>query len=166
MRCNMSAYIQFFIRGVDDTFYPIGTYSRNSVTYEMFSEYLFEVWECIVPVTDELLNKVMVEVRIKTDNFYDRIKSLNKKIEEVRKLENVSVKDKMSSIEDYMSMEKEYRDRIEELEHCSIFISLLRDMLDEAEDTKYYDEIKTIDRNNYIYVGIEVGIPTINNIKE
>ena len=50
--------------------------------------------------------------------------------------------------------------------NVSLFIDILNDMLNEAEDTKYYDTIETIDRNDYVYVGIEVGIPTVDMIKE
>ena len=46
------------------------------------------------------------------------------------------------------------------------FVDMLHDMIDEAEDTKYYDAIETIDKNDYVYVGIEVGIPTVDMIKE
>ena len=72
----------------------------------------------------------------------------------------------MEFINDYMVMKDECRKRIEELEQCAFFIDILNDMLNEAEDTKYYDTIETIDKNDYVYVGIEVGIPTVDMIKE
>ena len=65
-----------------------------------------------------------------------------------------------------MEMKNECRQRITELERCGFFIDILHDIIYEAEDTKYYDTIETIDKNNYVYVGIEVGIPTVDMIKE
>ena len=161
----MSAYIQFFIRGDKDAFYPIGTYCRSSTIYGIFENFIPDMWGYITPVTDELLNGVLYEVRTRTDDFYEAIGNLDKKIEEVRKFENVSLAERMDLVEDYMEMKNEYRRQIEELEHCKIFISILRDMLDEAESTEYYDEVETIYRTDYVYVGIEVGFPTSKNIK-
>ena len=161
----MSAYIQFFIRGGNDNFYPIGTYSRSSAIYEMFENFIPDMWGYITPITDELLNGVLYEVRSNTDKFYEAISDFDKKTEEVGMFENVSVLERMNLIEDYMEMKKEYRKRIDELDRCRIFIGILRDMLDETESTFYYDEIETIDRNDYVYVGIEVGFPSSENIK-
>ena len=162
----MSAYIQFFIRGGNDAFYPIGTYCRSSTIYGIFENFIPDMWGYITPVTDELLNGVLYEVRTHTDSFYEAIGSLDKKIEEVRKFENVSLAERMDLIEEYMEMKNVYRQRIAELERCSFFIDMLHDMISEAEDTKYYDTIETIDKNDYVYVGIEVGIPTVDMIKE
>ena len=161
----MSAYIQFFIRG-GNTFYPIATYSRSTAVYEKFSESLPNLWEQIIPITNERLNDVMIDVRTSIDEFYNGIHSYDAKIEEVRKLKNTSVEERMEFINDYMQMKDECRACITELEQCSFFINILRNILDEAEDTKYYDTIETIDRNDYVYVGIEVGIPTVDMIKE
>ena len=161
----MSAYIQFFIRGGNNAFYPIGTYCRSSTIYGIFENFVSDMWGYITPVTDELLNGVLYEVRTHTDNFYEAINNLDEKIKEVHLFENVSLAERMDLIEDYMEMKNEYRRQIEELEHCKIFISILRDMLDEAESTEDYNEVETIDRNDYVYVGIEVGFPTSKNIK-
>ena len=161
----MSAYIQFFIRG-GNVFYPIATHSRGTAIYEKFEENFPSLWERIVPVTRELLNAVMKDVRMSINEFYGGIHSYDAKIEEVRKFENTSVEERMEFINDYMVMKDECRKRIEELEQCAFFIDILNDMLNEAEDTKYYDTIETIDRNDYVYVGIEVGIPTVDMIKE
>lgn len=161
----MSAYIQFFIRG-GNVFYPIATYSRSTAIYEKFEENSSNLWEKIIPVTDEFLNKVMSDVRASIDDFYEGIHSYDTKIEEVRKLENTSVEERMEFINDYMEMKNVFRHRITELEQCIFFINMLHDMLNEAEDTKYYDTIETIDKNDYVYVGIEVGIPIVDMIKE
>lgn len=161
----MSAYIQFFIRG-GNIFYPIATYNRSTAIYEKFQDNFPNLWETIVPVTDELLNKVMIDVRASVDDFYEGIHSYETKIEEVRKLENTSIEERMNFINEYIEMKNVYRQRITELEQCSFFIDMLHDMIYEAEDTKYYDTIETIDKNNYVYVGIEVGIPTVDMIKE
>ena len=108
----------------------------------------------------------MIDIRASVDDFYEGIHSYETKIEEVRKLENTSIEERMSFINEYIEMKNVYRQRITELEQCSFFIDMLHDMIYEAEDTKYYDTIETIDKNNYVYVGIEVGIPTVDMIKE
>ena len=80
----MSAYIQFFIRG-GNVFYPIATHSRGTAIYEKFEENFPSLWERIVPVTRELLNAVMEDVRMSVNEFYGGIHSYDAKIEEVRK---------------------------------------------------------------------------------
>ena len=132
----MSAYIQFFIRG-GNVFYPIATYSRGTAIYEKFQDNFPNLWETIVPVTDELLNKVMIDIRASVDDFYEGIHSYETKIEEVRKLENTSVEERMNFINEYMEMKNVYRQRITELERCGFFIDMLHDMIYELFSGNY-----------------------------
>ena len=47
----MSSYMCFFLRGKDDYFYPLGSYSRSSAIYEMFDEAGYSNWESIRAIT-------------------------------------------------------------------------------------------------------------------
>ena len=69
--------MNFFIRG-GDNFYPIGTYSRSTAIYEMFSEYWVVPWEAITPITKFALADVEREVHDNIDGFNERIKKERK----------------------------------------------------------------------------------------
>ena len=57
----MSAYMSFFIRA-NDSFYPIGTYSRSTAIYEMFGMRAGVPWEQIIPINNNL--KLMQNIHI------------------------------------------------------------------------------------------------------
>lgn len=161
----MSAYINFYLRG-GDHFYPIGTYSRSSAIYEMFEEYTMVPWEKIMPVTKNVLANVQRNINENIEGFRNHIKTTQETIECIKTMNN-SVEEKMERLNEEINWITDLEERIEELERVKSFISVLDDMLREAEGSHYYeDKSRWLDENMYVYVGIEVGDPTIESIVE
>ena len=150
----MSAYIQFFIRN-NETFMPIGIYIRSSKIYEYFDEYT--PWERIKVVTRPLLDKIR-------DNVNDDILCFQKRYDRAKEMKeyiagmNNSMDEKMEWIEDIEATLGDCCEEIERAEYVKHYLSFLDDIIESAE----YEN--NIDHKNYLYVGIEVSSPTIDDI--
>ena len=150
----MSAYIQFFVRN-ENTFMPIGIYSRNNTIYAYFDEYT--PWEKIKPVTRGLLNKIR-------DNINEDLTAMQKRYDRAKEMKewiatlNNSLEEKMEYIENTEEVLSECCEAIERLTYTKHYLNFLDDIIESVE---YEDNI---DHKNYLYVGIEVGNPTIDDI--
>lgn len=142
----MSAYIQFFIRH-EDTFLPIGVFSRNNVIYQVFDD--VAPWGKLRPISEMHLNDV--------DNI---IKSLIKEGEDALAREaeeekliasfNNSVEEKLMALADRDEFVKEVKDDIKNAEAAQRYVWTLRDIFESIEYTDF-------NKKPYIYVGIEVN---------
>lgn len=150
----MSAYIQFFIRH-DEAFMPIGIYCRTSKIYEYFDDYT--PWEKIKCVTRPLLNKIR-------DNVNDDILCFQKRYDRAKEMKeyvagmNNSMEEKMEWIENIEATLNDSREEIKTAEYVKHYLSFLDDIIESVE----YEE--HIDYKSYLYVGIEVGNPTVDDI--
>lgn len=150
----MSTYIQFFVRN-DEAFMPVGTYCHVNKIYHYFDEYT--PWEKIKPVTRPLLNKIR-------DNINDDILEQQKRYNRAKEMKeyvagmNNSMDEKMEWIENIEATLRDCREEIEEAEYVKHYLNFLDDIIESVE----YEE--HIDHKNYLYVGIEVGNPTVNDI--
>lgn len=150
----MSAYIQFFVRN-ENTFMPISIYSRNNTVYKYFDEYT--PWGKIKPVTRELLSKVRNDINedlAVTQKRYDHAKEMKEWIATL----NNSLEEKMEYIENTEEVLSECCEEIEQLTYAKHYLNFLDDVIESVE---YEDNI---DHKNYLYVGIEVGNPTVDDI--
>ena len=150
----MSAYIQFFVRN-ENAFMPISIYSRNNALYHYFDEYT--PWEKIKPVTRPLLNKIRDDVNEDILCFqkrYDRAKEMKEYIATM----NNSMDEKMEWIENIEATLSDCCEEIEKAEYVKHYLNFLDDIIESVE----YEE--HIDHKNYLYVGIEVGNPTVDDI--
>ena len=150
----MSAYIQFFVRN-ENIFMPISVYSRNNAIYQYFDEYT--PWEMIKPVTRGLLNKVRDDINedlMAIQKRYDRAKEMKEWIATL----NNSLEEKMEYIENTEKVLGECWETIEQLTYTKYYLNFLEDIIESVE----YEE--HIDHKNYLYVGIEVGNPTVDDI--
>lgn len=150
----MSAYIQFFIRN-ENTFMPISVYSRNNSVYRYFDEYT--PWEKIKPVTRGLLNKIRDDINedlAAIQKRYDHAKEMKEWIATL----NNSLEEKMEYIENTEEVLSDCCEAIEELTYTKHYLSFLDDVIESVE---YEDNI---DHKNYLYVGIEVENPTVDDI--
>ena len=150
----MSAYIQFFVRN-ENTFMPISIYSRNNTVYQYFDEYT--PWEKIRPVTRGLLNKIRDDINedlAATQKRYDHAKEMKEWIATL----NNSLEEKMEYIENTEEVLSECCEEIEQLTYAKHYLNFLNDVIESVE---YEDNI---DHKNYLYVGIEVGNPTVDDI--
>ena len=143
----MSAYIQFFIRS-NDNFIPIGYYSRNNTIYEYFQSYA--PWDAITVIGRDLLIDISQTIA-KDRNL------LNKNIDDAKKEKqliasfNNSVEDKLIAIAEYNQMIAAYEQELKELTFADCFVCVL-------------DDILSNNGNDCIYIGIEVGLPTVSDI--
>ena len=157
----MSMYMNFFLRG-KDRFYPITSYSRSCVTYGVFSEVFGSgrLWEKVTPVTEDKLNIIMREIHSKIVKNQDVIKSYEKHLDIVKEMNN-SAEEKIELINDYLAMINEYDEEIRDLKYTRTFVTFLNDMIDEV---RYSDEEDGFNPDEYVYVGIEIGNPTEEDI--
>lgn len=141
----MSAYIQFFIRH-EDTFLPIGTFSRNNAIYQVFDG--IAVWEKIRPVGEPILDDTE---KIVKEFIGVSEKALARANEEKNMIANFnnSVEEKLQSINEYNSYIAEITDDIRGLEAAQQYLWFLRDILESIEYTDF-------NKKPYLYVGIEV----------
>lgn len=153
----MSMYMSFFLRGEDNKFYPIGTYSRNTAIYEVFSECNLGPWEKIEPITEKGIDRVVTEVKNNISGFQNHISDYEKKIDLLTKMEN-SVEEKMEYIHEYTEYINDYKERIKELEYCKAFAYFISEIIEEY----HWDNDKN--EEEYVYVGIEIGNPTEEDI--
>ena len=150
----MSAYIQFFIRS-EDAFMPIGVYSRNSSIYQYFDEYT----PCgkIKPITRPLLSKVRDDINedlAATQKRYDRAKEMKEWIATL----NNSLEEKMEYIASTEEVLNECCEEIDRLTYTKHYLTFLDDVIESVE----YDIL--MNHKDYLYVGIEVGNPTVDDI--
>ncbi len=150
----MSSYIQFFVRN-DEAFMPIGIYPRGSRIYQYFDEYT--PWEKIKSVTHPLLDKIRDDVNDDILYFqkrYDRAREMKEYVATM----NNSMDEKMEWIENIEATLSDCCEEIEKAEYVKHYLNFLDDIIESVE----YEE--HIEYKAYLYVGIEVGNPTSEDI--
>lgn len=158
----MSQYIQFFIRHNDD-FLPIGTYSRSSEIYQMAD---FDVpYEKIHAINSDTLGawKRGAEDQIKQ---IQKCISTRKEFIEMTMQSNNPLDEKMEYVGDVYNEIAYMKEEIENARDAIKYYEFLDTLIGEAEETKYNDDENGVhlDPAQYIYVGIEVGYPTIDDV--
>lgn len=141
----MSAYIQFFIRH-EDTFLPIGIFSRNNAIYQVFDG--IAVWEKIRPIGEPILNDAE---KIAKGFIHENEKALAQAEEEQNLIVkfNNSVEDKLEAYGDYRDYIIEIKNNIKDLEAALQYLWFLRDILESIKCTDF-------NKQPYLYVGVEV----------
>ena len=149
----MSQYIEFFIHPVwldpdkplSGKFYPLDCYSRSNEVYQVAVNH--------VPYGKiTLLNRVIPAIKetIETEiKQYARLKDRKTEmIDSVIHFSDMSIEDRIEAIEEYKHQIEEINETIVELEFTKTFYSILNGF----------------DENLQIYVGIEVGEPSEEDI--
>ena len=158
----MSCYTCFFIRRGED-FVPIGSYSRNHAISRAFNENHFSApWEKITPLTKEDISNVINGIAEMKDYDNQTIAKYKRRIEEIKKME-ASISERIEMIEEYESYIKEVQEDLEEWEHAHSYLVFLDDIIDEIKYSDYITD-EGYDADNYIYFGLEIGRPTVNDI--
>lgn len=155
----MSYYVNFFMRR-GEKFFPIGSYSRNHNIFKAFDNYA--PWEKIRPLTVAALRQIGNECSQMKTECERRIEEKEKKKQLVASFNN-SVEEKYEVICDLDDSIDELRQEHIEEEMTEHFCIFLEAMIDEI---RYGESNEEIDPNAYLYVGIEIGNPTPNDIKE
>ena len=181
----MSVYIDFFIRRGDD-FIPLSDYSRNSIIYKIANSYA--MWEKVSPLSKAGIEQMIteaerqqrayqesiVEVKAKMAQlkdlsctwnealeYLDDYEEKQRKLKELRnnKQGNTQIAFFSQDIGEIRSMQQ-YEQDIKEARYAKHFFGFLIDIIETVE----YTDKKEYDYNNYIYVGIEIGHPTVKDI--
>lgn len=160
----MSAYMCFYIRA-NDKFYPIGTYSRSTMIYDIFEMCARVPWEKIVPIDRKQLEEIISYTSNFKKSVNRNIESIYEKIDFIQNCE-ADFEDKLENYGYCKETIEDYEEEIKELDWVINFADFLQSVIDDGEDTKFYDEIETIDPSKYVYAGIEIGCPTVEDIKE
>lgn len=153
----MSAYIHFFIR-IEDKFYPIATYSRNSQVFELMHS---APYEHIRVLNSEALSNYGVEAREILDEWNVRKRKYEKRKELIATFNN-SVEEKMEMIHNSDEAIEEIEYEISEAKSVIRFIYFLENIIKEVD----YDTPEGIDKDNYLYYGIECYRPTAEDIED
>ena len=153
----MSAYANFFIRWKDE-FIPIADYSRNHEVYHIVEN--FAPWEKIKALSTRDLEKFMTEAETWRTDFEQRIKVYRDRIQTISTFNN-SVDEKISALRDCEDAIEELESYVNEATIAYDFFAMLAYNMIPAVR---YDRDFGIDYDHYIYVGIEIGRPTMEDI--
>ena len=158
----MSAYIQFFVK-IGEKFAPIATYSRSNTIYQSFQ--YAAPWEKIRPVTKEVLANVCADIDDSIENSESTIRRVGDQMEWLKGAEG-SFDERMEQLHDLQSWREEVLEGIEEYKDARSFCGFLRTIIEEAETEEGYSENPLdLHSDSYVFVGIEVGNPTIKDIE-
>ena len=153
----MSQYVEFFIRAKSDEFLRIGCFTSSSKIYQAFQSYA--PWEKIKAVTIGKLEDIICALEedkhryeVNIDDYYQEIKFLTQL--------QVDIDEILERRFDIMRSIKEVQ---EEIEDVDVTIGYVRSLL-WILDSIYYSDVKGYNKDQYIYVGIEVGHPTLEDI--
>ena len=150
----MSAYIQFFIRN-ENVFLPIGTFSRGNYIYQLFNN--FAPWEKIRPITISDLERIHNEMISDIEKAKDQLKEIDKRRALIATFNN-STEEKLEALEGYDEYEQGVKDDLAMAEYTKGYLNTLSDILDDVQFDERYDS------DAYLYVGVEVGNPTVDDI--
>ena len=152
----MSAYIDFFIRRGDE-FIPLGDYSRNSIIYRIANSYA--MWEKVSPLSKAGIEQMITEAERQQRAYQESIVEVKAKIAQLKDL-SCTWNEALEYLDDYEEAIQDYEQDIKEARYAKHFFGFLIDII----ETVQYADKKEYDYNNYIYVGIEIGHPTVKDI--
>ena len=162
----MSTYIHFFMK-IKDNFIPITSYTSSSNYYEFFNKYA--PYEKIKNITEKDIEDIRLEVTKAIADIEHDILVTQHEINDIR-LSHNSMKEKLEVITEFYSKIEEFKDEIKSLEEIQSFTHFLGDLISEAYDLSRYGNNSLFENNfnynEYIYVGIECGYPTVEDIEK
>lgn len=152
----MSAYINFFIRRGDD-FISLSDYSRNSIIYKIANNYA--MWEKVSPLSKVGIEQMINEAERQQRAYQESIAETKARIAQLKDL-SCTWNEALEYLDEYEEAIQEYEQDIKEARYAKHFFGFLIDII----ETVQYADKKEYDYNNYIYVGIEIGHPTVKDI--
>ena len=145
----MSQYINFYIRGKDEQFYPIAEYCRSSSYYEAFEEYV-PSYDGLGAVIEQTLGCVRANVRNQIREQKQFIKREKVHKQDILQANN-SFEEKMDAICNCDQFIEDTEDEIEAYEAVDSFIDFLYGIL---ESVNYRSEFEGLE-DKYLYAAIE-----------
>lgn len=145
----MSQYLNFYIRGKDNQFYPIAEYCRSSSYYEAFEGYV-PSYDGLGAITEQTLGCVRGDVRNRIQEQKRFIKSEKAHKQDILQANN-SFEEKMDAICDCDQFIEESKDEIEAYEAVDYFIDFLYGII---ESINYRSDFEGLE-DKYLYAAIE-----------
>ena len=152
----MSQYMNFFIR-IDDKFYKIEKFSRNHAIYQELDKYCHIPYGKISLVTTEILQGAVAGIKEDKESDFQGIKKIKEEIQLIASMNN-SVKEKLNALRCSKEILKEYEEGISDYDYAIDFCLFLYHIIE-----NFYDNNEeSIEKG--LYVGIETGKPTVEDI--
>ena len=154
----MSSYVNFYLR-VNDSFAPIGSYSRSSEMYQVMNYYCpyGKIWA----FTPGKLLDIIKEFTNKANRMKEERKEDEKRCEMIMQANN-PLNEKMEAVYEIESNFEEMDLSIQELEFAADTLRVFYNMID---DFRYCGSSGTFsnDYNHYIYAGVE-ALGSLENV--
>lgn len=157
----MSQYIYFYVKTNNDIYYPLGTFGRSHVIYEMFEDYA--PYEKVAPLTKGFIKEAIDEMEIHITNLNNSINATNEAIDFLKTAAG-DMDERIERLYELVNDKAETKEEIERQKSAIAFGRTLLYMISEAEDDNAYSSENYkygIDPEKYIYVGIESGNPNV-----
>ena len=145
----MSQYLEFYIRGKDNQFYPIAEYCRSSSYFEAFEEYV-PSYDGLGAITEQTLGCVRKDVRNQIEEQKQFIKREKTRKQDILQANN-SFEEKMDAICSCDQDIEETEDEMKAWEGVDFFIDFLYGII---ESINYRSEFEGKE-DKYLYAGIE-----------
>ncbi len=155
----MSQYADFFIRTKNDEFLRIGCFTSSSKVYQAFRYYA--PWEKIRAVTTEKLESIIHALEEDKHQYEVNIDDYRQEIKFLTQLQ-ADIDEILEHRFDIMKSIKEVQEEIEEIDAAIGYVCALLWILDSI----HYADVSGYNKDQYIYVGIEAGQPTVEDIKD
>lgn len=144
----MSAYIEFYLKRKDDEkFTCIGAFSRSDDLYEALNAYV--PYENITRLTDNIYSYGKENLQNRIDDYKNTIKGYKRKYKILAKAGNGE-----EFVRYVGNSEGWIKEVKEELKRTKWALKRL----------EFIKELKEFDDNTEIYVGVEAGNPTVDDI--
>ena len=145
----MSEYLNFYIRGKDEQFYPIAEYCRSSSYFQAFNGYV-PSYDGLGAITEQILGYVRGDVRKQIQEQKQLIKREQAHKQDILQANN-SFEEKMDAICDCDEFIEEAEDEIEAYDAVDYFINFLYGIL---ESINYRSDFEGLE-DKYLYAAIE-----------
>ena len=155
----MSQYVDFYLKSNSDEFLPIGDYGRSSMIYKYICDYV--PYEKITPITTNTINEIISNINSDISDYKEKMSAESQKISAICSFNN-SAGEKLGAIHDVSEIIHEYQEEIDDCNFAVSFFRILLDMMDSAR----YSENNKYSPDEYLYAGIEIGEPTIDDIQK
>ena len=147
----MSSYVNFYLR-VNDSFAPIGSWSRSSELYRAMEDYC--PYEKLCAFDSATLMDVIHNLEDKIDRMKEMRKFDENRCQMIMQANN-SIDEKLEAIYNIESNFEEIDSSIEETAFAADTLRVFYNMI---EDFRFSDDGKfSNDYNHYVYAGIEAN---------
>lgn len=158
----MSCYTSVFLRKRNE-FIELSCTSRNSEISQAF-ENISVPFERIRAISKEEINDLIDKTYKEVKSYEEMIAAARNKIEMIKNFNN-SAEEKITAINDELDYISELEEELGWKRHAHSFMCILNNTYETAQYTSDDYETSGVDVHNFIYVGMEISNPTIEDIK-